>query len=93
MDSDPFVSPISSLPSRVDKWSYGLTIVQITNKIHSSLIYALEHCYPVTFVSKSNDISTRLRVLLNDTLLNSAIRFGANVFTSQSVEHAPVYLY
>jgi hypothetical protein len=40
---------------------------------------ALNHCYPIMFVSNSNDIPVRLRVLANDRLLNSIRRFCMNV--------------
>lgn len=39
----------------------------------------LEHCYPTSFVSNNDEIATRLRVLSNNTLLDSVRRFCACV--------------
>ena len=43
----------------------------------------LDHFYPASFVSNNDNISTRLRVLSNDTLLKSARGFSANIPSSQ----------
>jgi hypothetical protein len=43
----------------------------------------LDHCYPTSFVSNNDEISTRLRALSNDVLLDSARRFGANIPSGQ----------
>ena len=43
----------------------------------------LDHFYPTSFVSNNDKISTRLRVLSNDTLLKSARRFSTNIPSSQ----------
>jgi len=40
---------------------------------------ALNHCYPVSFVSNNDGVSTRLQVLTNNTLLDSVRRFCASV--------------
>ena len=44
---------------------------------------ALEHHYLLSFVLKSDEISTRLQVLSRDTLLDSARRFSANIPSGQ----------
>ena len=41
--------------------------------------HTLEHCYPESFVTKSDGISTRLEVLSCDTLLDSICGFSANI--------------
>jgi len=43
----------------------------------------LGHRYPTSFVSNNDKISTRLRVLSNDTLLDSVRRFCASVSRGQ----------
>ena len=43
----------------------------------------LDHCYPASFVSNNDKISTRLRVLSNDTLLDSVHRFCVSVSRGQ----------
>ncbi|KAF9648668.1 hypothetical protein BDM02DRAFT_3128872 [Thelephora ganbajun] len=40
---------------------------------------ALEHCYPMSFVSNNDGISARLQLLSNDTLLSSVCKFRASV--------------
>jgi len=40
---------------------------------------ALESCYPISFISNSDKISTRLQVLSNNALLESIRRFRASV--------------
>ena len=43
----------------------------------------IEYCYPTSFVSNTDEISTRLQTLSNDTLLDSARTFSVNIPKSQ----------
>jgi hypothetical protein len=43
----------------------------------------LQHCYPPSFISNGNDISVRLQVLSNNTLLESVRRFCASIPSGQ----------
>ena len=43
----------------------------------------LDHCYPPSFVSNNDEISTRLQVLSNNALLDSVLRFSQTIPNGQ----------
>ena len=67
-------------------YSYTVIFSNKTNRLsfHNMCeLGALDHCYPTSFVSNDNMISTQLQVLPNKTLLNSVRRFGAKIPSDQ----------
>ena len=58
--------------------SYGHTIIR-SNKLKNVSEFNALNCYPMSFISNNNVITTRLQVLSNNTLLDGVRRFRTSV--------------
>lgn len=96
--------PLFSSHRMVTKRLHGHTVIQTKdNKDNKDKLYTLsyhwspsmvdlsviEYRYPTSFVSNTDEISTRLQILLNDTLLDSARTFSVNIPKSQRSKRDP----